>query len=175
MPSPRSPAFRASERIGYTASGMRHSREEVVERTIREFELLDQLVAGLSAEDWERPLLRREAKDPWTVKDALVHITYWKADVARFARRQRRPPEVRGLRTNDHNHLVYERWRDCSPQEVLAWHRWVQEDVLTALREAPEAWFSGKERRAFWPFDLDGHSAEHRVRDIERALAAATG
>lgn len=78
---------------------MRHSREEVVERTIREFELLDQLVAGLSDEDWDRPLLRPEAKDPWTVKDALVHITYWKADVARFARGQRRPPEERGLRT----------------------------------------------------------------------------
>ena len=59
------------------------------------------------------------------MKDALVHITYWKADVARFAK-------------------------------------------------APEAWFSGRERKAFWPFDLDGHSAEHRVRDIERAPATAT-
>jgi Mycothiol maleylpyruvate isomerase N-terminal domain len=153
--------------------GMFHSREELIERTIREFELLEELVAGLSDEDWERPLLRPEGKDPWTVKDALVHIAYWKADVARMARGQRRSVETRGLRTNDHNHLVYERWRDRSPHEILAWHRQVQEDVLSALREAPEAWFSGRERGSPWPFDLDGHSAYHRVHDIERALAAA--
>jgi hypothetical protein len=153
---------------------MRHRREEVMERTIREFELLDRLVAGLSAEDWKRPLLRPEGKDPWTVKDALVHITFWKADMVRAIRKQRRPPDERGLKTNDHNHLVYERWRGRSPHEVLAWHRQVQEDALAALREAPDEWFGGKDRGAPWPFDLDGHSAQHRVRDIERALAAST-
>ena len=150
---------------------MRHNREEVIERTIREFELLDHLVAGLTNEDWERLLPRPEAKEPWTVKDALAHITHWKADVARSARRQRRPPEERGLGENEENHLIYMRWRDRSPQEVLAWHRQVQEDVLAALRAAPEEWFSGRERRPEWPFDLDGHSAHHRVKDIERALA----
>lgn len=152
---------------------MRHTRQEVVERTIREFELLDQLIAGLSDEQWELPLLRPETRDPWTVKDALVHITHWKVDAARVARRQRRPPAERGLPASEANHLIYERWRDRPPRDILAWHRKVQEDVLTALREAPEAWFSGRERGAPWPFDLDGHSAEHRVRDIERALAAA--
>ena len=76
---------------------MRHSREEVIERAIREFRLLDQLVARLADEDWERLLVRPETKDPWTVKDALAHITHWKADVARSARRQPRPSEERGL------------------------------------------------------------------------------
>jgi hypothetical protein len=150
---------------------MRHKREEVIERTIREFELLDQLVAGLTNEEWERLLLRPESKEPWTVKDALAHITHWKADVARFARGQRRPPEERGLGETEGNHLVYLRWRDRPPQEVLAWHRQVQEEVLAALREAPEKWFSGRERKPEWPNDLDGHSAYHRVKDIERALA----
>ena len=151
---------------------MRHNRDEVIERTIREYQLLDQLVAGLSKEEWEKPLLRPETKDPWTVKDALAHITHWKADIARRARGQPRPPEERGLGESEGNHLVYMRWRDRSPQEVLAWHRQVQEDVLAALRAAPEAWFSGKERKLEWPYDLDGHSADHRTRDIERALAA---
>jgi hypothetical protein len=54
----------------------------------------------------------------------------------------------------------------------VAWHREVQADVLAALREAPDAWFSARERGAPWPVDLDGHSAYHRVRDIERTLAA---
>jgi hypothetical protein len=149
---------------------MRHNREEVIVRTNQEFELLDHLVANLTDDDWELPLLRPETKDPWTVKDAVAHITHWKADVARSARRQRRPPEERGLETNDANHLIYLRWHDCSPQEVLAWHRQVQEDLLAALGEVPDKWFSGRERRKEWPYDLDGHSAWHRVNDIKRTL-----
>ena len=68
---------------------MRHNREEVINRTILEFELLDRLVANLTNEEWNRLVPRSESKDPWTVKDALAHITHWKADVARSARRQR--------------------------------------------------------------------------------------
>ncbi|MGZ6296783.1 MAG: maleylpyruvate isomerase N-terminal domain-containing protein [Candidatus Limnocylindrales bacterium] len=149
---------------------MRHTRSEVIERTIREYERLDALVARLSPADWQRPLHRSETKDPWTVKDALAHITYWKADVARAARRQRRAPEARGLTTEEHNHLVYVRWRERPATEVATWHREVQADVLAALREAPEAWFAGRERNSAWPYDLDSHSAHHRVRDMERAL-----
>ena len=151
---------------------MRHNRDEVIERAILQFELLDSLVAGLADEEWEMPLHRPETKDPWTVKDALAHITHWKADVARSARGQRRPPEEQGLNISDGNRLVYLRWRDRSPQDVLAWHRQVHKDVLAALRAAPDEWFSGKERNPEWPFDLDGHSAYHRAKDIERALAA---
>jgi hypothetical protein len=149
---------------------MRHNRQEVIQRTIREFELLDQLVADLTDEEWNRPLPRSESKDPWTVKDALAHITHWKADVARVARRQRKPVEERGLKINEGNNLVYIRWRDRSPQDVLAWHRQVHQDVLAALQEAPEEWFSGKERGPDWPGDLDGHSSYHRLKDIEQVL-----
>lgn len=150
---------------------MRHNRDEVIERTIREFERLDQLVANLTDEDWQRPLPRPETKDPWTVKDALAHITYWKASVARSARGEPRPPEERGLGSTEANHLIYLRWRDRSPQEVLAWHRQVQEDLLAALQAAPDPWFSGKDRKPEWPVDLDSHSAYHREKDIDRALA----
>jgi Mycothiol maleylpyruvate isomerase N-terminal domain len=149
---------------------MYHNREEVIERTIREFEHLDHLVANLKNEEWNRLVQRPESKDPWTVKDALAHITHWKANVARSIRKQRRPPEERGLQIDDYNRLIYLRWRDRSPQEVLAWHRQVQEDLLATLRAAPDKWFSGKERNQQWPFDLDGHSAYHRSKDIERAL-----
>ena len=151
---------------------MYHTREEVIERINREFDLLDRLVANLSDEDWKRPLLRPEGKDPWTVKDALAHITHWKADAARSARRQRRPPEERGLETNAANHLIYLRWRDRSPQEVLAWHRQVQQEALSTLRAAPEAYFIAKDRNEQWPFDMEGHSVFHRLHDIERALKA---
>ena len=149
---------------------VQHNREEVILRTMQEFELLDQLVADLTDEDWERPVLRSEGKDPWTVKDALAHITHWKADVARSARGQRRLPDERGLGESDGNHLIYLRWKDRSPQEVLAWHRKVQQDVLAALAAASEKWFSSRERKAEWPYDLVGHSADHRIKDMARAL-----
>jgi hypothetical protein len=149
---------------------MRHTREKVIRRTIQEFDLLDHLVANLSNEDWQCFVPRPETKDPWTVKDALAHITHWKADEARSIRKQPVPPEERGLNETEGNYLIYMRWRDRSPQEVLAWHRQVQADVLAALREAPEAYFSAKEHRPEWPFDIDGHSTYHRVKDIEQAL-----
>src|SRR4030042_6875553 len=122
---------------------MHHNREEVIERTIREFELLDHLVADLTNVDWEQLLMRPETKDPWTGKDALAHITHWKADVARSARGQRRPAGERGLGENEANHLIYLRWHDRSPQEVLAWHRQGPAEVLTALSEATDEWFRG--------------------------------
>jgi len=149
---------------------MRHTREEVLERTNREFELLDQLVANLTDEEWERLLPRPETKAPWTVKDSLAHITHWKADVIRSLKGQPRPPEQRGMTETEENHVIFMRWHDRSPQEVLTWHRQVHQDVLAALKEAPEAWFSGRERKPEWPNDLAGHAAYHRVKDIEQAL-----
>lgn len=149
---------------------MYHTCEEVIQRANQEFELLDELVAGLTAEQWALPVPRPETKDPWTVKDALAHITHWKVKVVRTARSLPSPPEERGLNDNEINHMVYLRWRARSPQEVLAWHRQLQEELLAALRAAPEAWFSARERNEQWPFNLDGHSALHRVKDIARAL-----
>ncbi len=150
---------------------MRHTREEVIQRAVEDFDLLDQLVTGLSEADLQCPVPRPESKDPWTVKDALAHITHWKADVIRSIRRERRPPEERGLNWTDGNRLIYLRWRDRSPREVLAWHHQVHADVLTALRAAPDDWFSGKDRHPEWPNDLASHITYHRVKDITQALA----
>ena len=149
---------------------MHHNRTKVIERTIQEFKQLDHLVSNLTNDEWKKLLSRPETKDPWTVKDALAHITHFKADVIRSINRQRKPSEVRGLNETEENHLIYMRWRDRSPREVLAWHRQVQKDVLAALKAAPDECFTGKERRVEWPFDLDGHSSYHRVKDIEQAL-----
>jgi Mycothiol maleylpyruvate isomerase N-terminal domain len=150
---------------------MRHTRDEVIQRTIREFRQLDRLVAKLSAKDWRRLVPRPETKERWTVKDALVHITYWKANTVRVINRQPQPPELRGLGINAGNHLIYVRWRRRSPKDVLAWHRQVQKDVLAALKAAPPKYFSGKAVGPDWPYDLDGHSSHHRINDIKGALA----
>lgn len=149
---------------------MIHTRDEVIRRAVREFRLLDHMVTGLSSAEWKKAVPRPRAKEPWTVKDALAHITYWKAAVAREARGKRALPE-QSLKPTELNRLVYTRYRKRSAREVLEWHRRVQEDLLTALQEAPDEWFSRSSRRDNWPYDLDGHSAEHRVNDIQQALA----
>jgi len=149
---------------------MRHSRQEIIQRTIREFEILEQLVANLSEKEWMLPVPRPKEKDPWTIKDTLAHIVHFKADVIRSIHRRAKPEDLRGLGIGAENHVIYLRWRDRSAQEVLAWHRQVQEEVLAGLQQVPEGWFSSRDRKAEWPFDLDGHSAYHRINDIEEAL-----
>ena len=148
---------------------MRHTRAQVIKRATLEFKRLDRLVRKLTPAQWKLPLGRPETKDSWTVKDSLAHITHWKADQIRRFRRQRPPADERGLDITAGNHLIYLRWRKRSAKEVLAWHRKVQRDLLAALQEAPAELFR-RERGADWPYDLDGHSADHRTRDIERAL-----
>jgi hypothetical protein len=37
----------------------------------------------------------------------------------------------------------------------------------------PAEWFGRREHGPEWPADFDGHSAAHRVKDIEAALSAA--
>ncbi len=150
---------------------MHHNREEVIKRATHEFKLLDHLVANLTNQDWKRLVPRPETKDPWTAKDALAHITHFKANIIRSIKGQRKPPEERGLNITEENHVIYMRWRNRPPQEVLAWHRQVQKDLLAALRAAPDEWFTGRDRRPEWPYDLDAHSAYHRIKDIEQALA----
>ncbi len=149
---------------------MRHTRAEVIKRLNREFRLLDRLVSSLTDAQWNRRLARPETKDPWTIKDALVHVTYRKSNMLRTIKKQRRPADERGILPDDLNHVIYLRWRKRSPQDVLAWHRQVHADLLAALKQAPDDWFSGRERGADWPYHLEGHSAFHRLRDIQHAL-----
>jgi hypothetical protein len=149
---------------------MRHTRKGVIARTRREFAMLDGLVARLRPADWRRRVVRPPGRDPWTVKDVLAHITYWKAHSARVIRGERRLPEMRGLDVDQINRVIYQRWRRRAPPAVLAWHRQVQADVLQTLARTPEAWFRRRDRSPQWPADFDGHSAAHRVKDMEAAL-----
>ena len=149
---------------------MRHTRKEVIARTRREFATLDRLVTRLRPADWARPVPRPPGRDPWTVKDALAHILYWKEHTTRVIRGEKRLPEMRGLSVDQINRLIYERWRARPPREVREWHRRVHAEVLRTLAQTPEEWFGRREHSPEWPLDFDGHSAWHRVKDIEAAL-----
>jgi hypothetical protein len=148
------------------AQRIRHTREEIAARTRREFEQLDALVSGLRSEQWRLLVPRPETRAPWTVKDALAHIVYWKAHTARVFRGERRPPATRGLDVEQLNQLIYSEWRDRSPSEVVERHRQVHTDVMRTLADLPSDWFGRREHGPAWPADFDGHSAGHRVNDI---------
>ena len=150
---------------------MHHKKRDVIARTRREFAILDRLVKRLRAADWNRRVPRPATRDPWTIKDALAHIVYWKEHSARVFRGERRLPEMRGLDVNAINRLIYRRWRRRPPRELVAWHRQVQKDVMKTLAANPPAWFSRRDRSPKWPLDFDAHSADHRRDDIEAALA----
>jgi DinB superfamily len=152
---------------------VRHRKQDVIARTRREYAVLDRLVRRLRPADWTRRVPRPPTRDPWTVKDALAHIVYWKEHSARVFRGERRLPEMRGLDVNAINRLIYRRWRGRRPAELVAWHRRVQRDVLATLAANPPEWFSRRERSPKWPLDFDAHSADHRADDIEAALATA--
>src|SRR5262245_20684755 len=152
---------------------MRYTRKEVVDRTRREFTQLDRVVNRLGPADWKRLVPRPPNRDAWTVKDALCHIVYWKEHTTRVIRGERRPPELRGLDIETLNRVIYERWRDRRPSEIVRWHRQVHADALRALSTTPEEWFGRRERSREWPLDFDGHSSGHRMKDIEAALSGA--
>lgn len=150
---------------------IRHTREEIIQRTEREFAALDALASRLGPSDWQRLVPRPETRAPWTVKDALAHIVYWKSHSARVFRGERRTSATRGLDIEHLNQLIYDQWRDRSPEDILAWHREVHADVIRTLASLPPEWFSRREHAREWPADFDGHSSAHRVKDIQAALA----
>src|SRR4029077_6316383 len=149
---------------------MRHTRKDVVERSLREFRRLDEVVKRLGPTDWRRRVPRPGTKDPWTVKDALAHIAYWKEHSARVFRGEKRPPEIRGLEVNQINALIYRRWRNRRAADVVSWHQQVQADVIRTLRDRPDEWFGRREPRPDSPGGFVGPSAWHRIRDIQATL-----
>ena len=152
---------------------MRHTKQSVVARTRREFTKLDRVVRRLRRADWTRLVPRPETRAPWTVKDALAHILYWKEHTCRVFRGEKRVPEMRGLGIEQINRKIYSRWRRRQPAALVAWHRRVHTDVMKTLAKTPAEWFSRKNHSHEWPLDFDGHSAAHRIKDIEAALQEA--
>lgn len=161
---------------GCYSGTMLHTRESVLERVNDEYNALEAAIAKLSKADWEFALGKPEGKDHWRVKDSLAHITYWKArSMRRFRGERRKPGEAPQPRSLiDANHIVFEEWKDRPVEDVLAWHRQVQSDLVAAVLNAPESHFSKRERSPSWPFGAVGHSTKHRMKDLERLPAKAS-
>ena len=147
-------------------------KADVIARVQREYRALDRTVRRLTPAVLRRPAFERFKREPWTVKDALAHIIAWKRFTALSLRGERRPPRYRGLEVMAANTKLYRDWHHKSAREVVAAHHAVQREVMAALRALPGSSFAARPS-PYWPADLLGHSAEHRVRHLERAANTA--
>ena len=176
--------------------GPNRTREDVIAQTVDAYERLDRVLDTVPKRDLAKPMLfSADSIDPWRVKDAVAHVTHYKArvvhrltkdwpddywaseawDELESSDRTLATMDARTRRRHGRNHLVYVRWRDASIDEVLAWHRRVHKHVVSTLAKGPETWFSTEARRGSPRLSneavaaLGVHSDQH-LRDIRRAL-----
>lgn len=148
-----------------------HNKRETMARVEKEYRALDAVVRRLGTRGLNedvpgfgaRARIRRER---WTRKDALAHIVEWRRQALRALRKETSDPELKGLPIDRKNRRLYERWHSRSARDVVAYHRKIHREVMTAFRRLPEHYFR-KRRSSIWPNDLIGHSAEHRRRHLE--------
>ncbi len=148
-----------------------HTKRATMARVEKEYRALDRAVrrldsAGLEGEVPGFGARGRIRREHWLRKDALAHIVEWKRQRLRALRKKRSDPDLVGLPIDRKNRVPYDRWHRRSAHDVVAYHRAIHRDVMTAMRALPEAYFA-KRRSPIWPNDLVGHSAAHRRRHLE--------
>ena len=148
-----------------------HNKRETMARVEKEYRALDAVVRRLRSKGLEAPVpgfgaRARIDREKWTRKDALAHIVEWRRNALRALRKERSDPELKGLRIDRQNRVLYERWHSRPARDVVAFHRKTHRDMITALRRLPEQYFK-RRLSPIWPNDLIGHSAEHRRRHLE--------
>jgi tetratricopeptide (TPR) repeat protein len=85
--------------------------------------------------------------DHWAPKDILAHMAAWKlhnAEIIAAGRRHEPPPEEIGYQ--DVNDQLFEKYRNCSWDEVLALLDQAQREMLSQLQPLAEADLSDLER-----------------------------
>ena len=148
-----------------------HNKRETIARVEKEYRALDAVVRRLGTRGLNedvpgfgaRARIRRER---WTRKDALAHIVEWRRQALRALRKESSDPDLVGLPIERKNRRLYDRWHSRSAREVVAYHRKIHRETMTAMRRLPDEYFR-RRLSPIWPNDLIGHSAEHRRRHLE--------
>jgi hypothetical protein len=154
-----------------------HNKRETMARVEREYRALDAVVRRLGSKGLEAPVpgfgaRSRIRRERWTRKDALAHIVEWRRNALRALRKESSDPELRGLKIDQQNRKLYQRWHARPAREVVAYHRKIHKETITAMRRLPDDYFR-RRLSSIWPNDLVGHSTEHRRRHLEAPSAPA--
>ena len=148
-----------------------HNKRETMARVEKEYRALDAVVRRLRSKGLEAPVpgfgaRARIDREKWTRKDALAHIVEWRRNALRALRKEGSDPELKGLRIDRQNRVLYERWHSRPARGVVAYHRKIHKETIAAMRRLPDQYFQ-KRLSPIWPNDLIGHSAQHRRRHLE--------
>ena len=153
------------------AKTVMHNKRETMARVEKEYRALDAVVRRLRSKGLEKPVpgfgaRARIRRERWTRKDALAHIVEWRRNALRALRKERSDPELKGLKIDQQNRRLYDRWHSRPARDVVAYHRRVHRETMAAMRRLPDQYFR-RRLSSIWPNDLIGHSAEHRRRHLE--------
>jgi hypothetical protein len=156
-----------------------HNKRETMARVEKEYRALDAVVRRLRSKGLEEPVpgfgaRARIDREKWTRKDALAHIVEWRRNALRALRKDGSDAELKGLRIDRQNRVLYERWHSRPARDVVAYHRKIHKETIAAMRRLPDEYFQ-KRFSPMWPNDLIGHSAEHRRRHLEAPDQTDTG
>ena len=123
---------------------------------------LEALLATLS----EEQMLRAGVAGAWSVKDVLVHLTWWEQDLlAKLATGEVLDPELKGdpLAVDHANALIIEAKRKTPLAEVLAEFLSSYQQVLRAIEELSEEDLAREATYQYLVNNTGAHYAEHRV------------
>lgn len=148
-----------------------HNKRETMARVEKEYRALDAVVRRLRSRGLDEPVpgfgaRARIRREKWTRKDALAHIVEWRRNALRALRTESSDPELRGLKIDQRNRKLYQRWHSRPARDIVAYHRKIHRETMAAMRRLPAQYFQ-KRLSSIWPNDLVGHSAEHRRRHLE--------
>jgi hypothetical protein len=160
-----------------SASEHTHPTVVVIER---EYERLNDVLKGLSAETMERPAFDPEfGSASWTVKDLLVHMAAWKRNAIRVLEMVKSDPSsvpsagtpdvILDIDVDEFNRETYERWKGRSLDEALAEHRAAHQDLMSGLDSLPSEQIPQPTSRNIWPYPAIWHVKMHRM-DIVDAV-----
>ena len=155
-----------SERSNYQLS-----KAEVLSGIQSEYDLLEEILAGLS----ESQMVQPGVEGDWSVKDIIAHIATWQKRMVGWvieARQGKTPPMEEGeAQIHQWNQQDYLANRDRALADILAeFRRWHQEAV-TLTKAIPEeelcdlhryAWLNGKPLWAMIVGDTGNHYRDHR-------------
>ena len=153
---------------------VRHTAASVRKRAEAEYRRLDAIVRRLRPADFDRYAFDERARDRWTVKDVIAHITAWKWRDVRRITRDRSPLKPYdapyGAGTHEPNAAIYRRSHRTPARTIVAEHRAAHRALLKALREAAPEHFAKRWSRG-WPADSVGHVGSHRRMHLDPLFA----
>src|SRR5512141_1965118 len=132
-----------------------HTKRRTIARVEAEYRELDRVVRALGTTGLQRPIpgfgaRARIARERWTAKDALAHIVEWRRQALRALRKEASDPDLKGLPIDRKNRRLYDRWHARSAREVVAYHRTIHKETITALRGLPDEYFR-RRLSSIWP------------------------